>query len=329
MLKRISFFAYGVISYAIFFASFLYAIGFVGNFLTPTTLDAAPTGSTAMAVLINLGLLTVFAVQHSVMARPWFKRMWTKFMPEVIERSTYVLLSSILMFVLYWQWRPLGGEIWSVTDPTLRAAVYSVYGLGWALLLLSTFLLNHFDLFGLRQVWLQLIGREYMPVRFGTPFLYRVVRHPLYVGWLTIFWATPTMTSAHLLFALMTTAYILVAIQFEERDLIVDMGSGMILGVKTVDSHPQAVLDLLATATTDLFEGKTVTKIEDIFKKARGVKSDERYFQEILVASTNLWHYFGRSKDHPNIVTCVVTRTDVNIGMLLMKSREICGAVAV
>lgn len=224
MFKRISFFSYGVISYAIFFASFLYAIGFVGNFLVPTTLDAQPTGSTGMAILINLGLLTVFAVQHSVMARPWFKRMWTKLVPQVIERSTYVLFSSVLMFALFWQWRPMGGEIWSVGDSTLRAVIYSVYGLGWAILLLSTFLINHFDLFGLRQVWLQLIGREYTPLRFGTPFLYQIVRHPLYVGWLTIFWATPTMTAAHLLFAVMTTAYILVAIQFEERDLIAEHG---------------------------------------------------------------------------------------------------------
>jgi protein-S-isoprenylcysteine O-methyltransferase Ste14 len=224
MLKRLMFFAYGVLSYAIFLASFLYAIGFVGNFLVPTTLDAAPTGPTALAVVINLGLLTVFAVQHSVMARPWFKRIWTKFVSVEIERSTYVLISSVLMFVLYWQWRPLGGEIWSVGDPTARAVIYSIFGLGWATLLLSTFLINHFDLFGLRQVWLQLIGREYTQLKFGVPFLYRVVRHPLYVGWLLIFWAAPTMTTAHLLFAIMTTAYILVAIQFEERDLIAEHG---------------------------------------------------------------------------------------------------------
>ena len=226
MFKRISFFAYGVVSYAIFFASFLYAIGFVGNFLVPTTLDAETTGSSVTAVLVNLGLLAVFAVQHSVMARPWFKKAWTRFVPEVIERSTYVLFSSVLMFAMYWLWQPIGGEIWTVTDPTLRTVVYAAYGLGWMVLLLSTFLLNHFDLFGLRQVWLQLVGREYTQLKLGSPLFYRIVRHPIYVGWLMIFWITPTMTTAHLLFAVMTTAYILIAIQLEERDLIAEHGDG-------------------------------------------------------------------------------------------------------
>ncbi len=224
MFRRISLFTYGLLSYVIFLASFLYAIGFVGNFLVPKTLDAAPAASGPLAVLINLGLLAVFAVQHSVMARPWFKNLWVRLVPVEIERSTYVLLSSVLMFALYWFWQPLGGEIWSVGDPVVRTSIYAAYGLGWAVLLLSTFLIDHFDLFGLRQVWLQLVGREYTPLRFKEHAFYRIVRHPIYVGWLMIFWATPTMTIAHLLFAVMTTAYILVGIQFEERDLVREHG---------------------------------------------------------------------------------------------------------
>jgi protein-S-isoprenylcysteine O-methyltransferase Ste14 len=220
MFGRTSSFAYGVTCYAIFLASFLYAIGFIGNFLVPTTLDGTPTGSTAQALLINLGLLSLFAVQHSVMARPAFKRAWTKLVPVQVERSTYVLFSSLALILMFWLWRPLGGTIWDVSAPAGRAALYSVYALGWGILLLATFLINHFDLFGLRQVWLHLRGREYTQLRFQTPMLYRFVRHPLYVGWLLIFWATPTMTTAHLVFAIMTTAYILIAIQLEERDLI-------------------------------------------------------------------------------------------------------------
>lgn len=220
MTKRIAIFAYGVICYAIFFATFLYAIGFVGNLLVPTTIDGEPTQPFAQALAINLGLLALFAVQHSVMARPAFKRWWTRIVPEPAERSTYVLFSSVALIVLFAFWQPLGGVVWSVQNPVGQAVLYTLFGLGWAIVLVSTFLINHFDLFGLRQVWLQLVGRPYTPLEFGTPFFYRYVRHPLYVGWFFAFWATPHMTVTHLVFALMTTAYIVTAIQLEERDLV-------------------------------------------------------------------------------------------------------------
>jgi protein-S-isoprenylcysteine O-methyltransferase Ste14 len=215
---------YGVVSYAVFFASFLYAIGFVGNFATPTTLDGEPTRPLVEALLINLGLLSAFAVQHSAMARPAFKRWWTRIIPAAAERSTYVLASSLLMFGLFAFWQPMGGEIWNVSDSVGRSVLYGLYAFGWALLLYATFVINHFDLFGLRQVWLEFRGKPYTKLLFTEPVLYRMVRHPLYVAWTVIFWATPTMTVAHLVFAVMTTAYMLVAIQLEERDLIAEHG---------------------------------------------------------------------------------------------------------
>lgn len=225
MLKRITFFAYGVTCYAIFFGTFLYAIGFIGGFGVPTTLDGPATVPLAQGIAIDAGLLGLFAVQHSVMARKWFKERWTRIVPPVLERSTYVLVSSLALILLFWQWRPLGGVVWSVTDPIGRGVLLSLFGFGWALVLVSTFLINHFDLFGLRQVWLFLRGKPYTMLRFGTPGPYRLVRHPLYVGWFFAFWMTPTMTFAHLLFAIATTTYILIAIQFEERDLIREYGN--------------------------------------------------------------------------------------------------------
>ena len=216
-------FAFGVLSYGVFFAVFLYAIGFIGGFFTPTTLDGAPSRPLFEALAIDLGLLSLFAVQHSVMARPAFKRWWTRIVPEAAERSVYVLLSSLALVALFAWWQPIGGVIWS-TEGVARTAVIAIYLLGWALLLYTTFLIDHFDLFGLRQVWNRLKGNSYEPPKFYTPSLYRVVRHPLYVGWLTIFWAAPTMTVAHLVFALTTTAYILIAIQLEERDLVSAFG---------------------------------------------------------------------------------------------------------
>ncbi len=218
-MGRIIAFVYGLVSYAVFFATFLYAVGFVGNFV-PQGMDAPPVSPLATSLLINVGLLGLFALQHSVMARPAFKRVWTRVVPEPVERSTYVLASSLALILLFWQWRPLGGVVWDIQSPAGRAVMYGGFAFGWGLVLVTTFLINHFDLFGLRQVWLHLQGRPYEPLPFKMPALYRIVRHPLYVGWFFAFWATPTMTATHLLFAVMTTAYILIAIQLEEHDLV-------------------------------------------------------------------------------------------------------------
>jgi len=219
-MKRWLILLYGVVCYAVFFATFLYAIGFVGGLWVPKSMDSPRETSMPAALAINLGLLALFALQHSVMARPAFKRAWTRLIPESAERSTYTLLSSLALIVLFWQWRPLGGVVWQVDNEFGRALLYIAFAFGWGLVLVSTFLINHFDLFGLRQVWLQFRGRAYRPLPFRTPGPYRLVRHPLYVGWFFAFWATPTMTVTHLVFALMTTAYILVAIRLEERDLL-------------------------------------------------------------------------------------------------------------
>jgi methanethiol S-methyltransferase len=220
MMSRLVVFAYGVAAYGAFFVTYLYAAGFVGNLVVPKSLDSAPTAPFGTALLINLGLLGLFAIQHSVMARPWFKRALLRVLPQVAERSTYVLASSLALILLFWQWSPLGGVIWDVQNPVGRAVLYAAFAFGFLLVLVTTFLINHFDLFGLRQVWLHLLGREYRPLHFVTPGPYRLIRHPLYLGWFFAFWATPTMTITHLLFAVMTTGYILIAIQLEERDLI-------------------------------------------------------------------------------------------------------------
>lgn len=214
-------FLYGVVCYAVFFLTFLYAIGFLGDFGVPRTVDTGgPETSTGLAFAINVGLLGLFGVQHSVMARQGFKKMWTKFVPLPVERSTYVLFSSLALILLFWQWRPMPGVIWDVESAVGRGILWALFGLGWLLVLVATFLINHFELFGLRQVWRHLRGLGPTPVEFKEPFLYKVVRHPLYVGWITAFWAIPTMTAGHLVFALVATGYILVAIQLEERDLM-------------------------------------------------------------------------------------------------------------
>jgi protein-S-isoprenylcysteine O-methyltransferase Ste14 len=248
MVRRVSMLAYGVACYALFFVTFCYAIGFVGNLVVPKGIDATPTVPLWQALLVNAGLLLAFALQHSVMARPGFKRWWTRFVPDAAERSTYVLLSSVAMIALFYYWEPMGGTIWQVTNPFGQAALLTLFVLGYAIVLVATFLINHFDLFGLRQTWLYFRGKPYTSLRFGTPGLYRHVRHPLYVGWLLGFWATPHMTAAHLLFAVLTTVYILIAIWFEERDLMTFHGEEYRAYRKSV---PMLIPRLGKTPTSD------------------------------------------------------------------------------
>ena len=224
MLKRVVVFIYGVACYGVFFATFLYAVGFLGNFVVPKTMDSPSRMPFFYALGIDLLLLGIFAVQHSVMARPWFKRAWTRVIPEAAERSTYVLISSLALIALFAFWQPLGGTVWNIENPTGRLVMFQLFGLGFGLVLMATFLINHFDLFGLRQVWLYLIGKPYTHLTFRTPLFYKYVRHPLYVGWMMSFWFTPIMSGAHLLFAIVTTAYMLAAIRWEERDLIAVFG---------------------------------------------------------------------------------------------------------
>lgn len=217
---RVTAFVYGLVCYAIFFITFLYAIGFVGNFIVPKSIDSAPIIPLEQALLVNIGLLGLFGLQHSAMARQGFKERWTTIVPKPVERSTYVLFSSLCLITLFYFWQPLGITIWHVENPILINLLYACFGFGWLLVLASTFLINHFDLFGLRQVYLYLRGKIYTPLQFATPGPYNYVRHPLYIGWFFAFWSTPTMTVAHLVFAVITAVYILVAIQLEERDLI-------------------------------------------------------------------------------------------------------------
>lgn len=212
--------AYGVASYLVFPASLFYAVGFVGNLFVPKSIDSGTTSPLPVTLLVDTLLLLLFAVPHSVMARPAFKRWWTRFVPPPVERSTYVLTSSLLLGLLFWQWRPIPLIVWNVEYPAGRWLLHGVFWAGWALVLVSTLLIDHFDLFGLRQVSLYAAGREYTPPAFRTPGLYRYVRHPLMTGFALAFWATPTMTVGHLLFAVATTGYILIAVRLEERDLV-------------------------------------------------------------------------------------------------------------
>jgi methanethiol S-methyltransferase len=248
MTRRVLVFVYGLVVYVLFLLTFLYAIGFVTNLYVPRSMDAPPGGSFASSLAIDLGLLMLFALQHSVMARYGFKRRITRLIPEPAERSTYVLASSLALALLFAFWRPLGGVIWSIQQPVAAAIVDALAVFGWLLVLFATCLINHFDLFGLRQAWLYLRGEPYSRLTFQTPGPYKLVRHPLYVGWFFAFWSTPIMTLTHLLYAVTTTCYIIIAIQFEEQDLIVNHGDDyrdyrqrvpmLIPGVRPAESLP-------------------------------------------------------------------------------------------
>jgi protein-S-isoprenylcysteine O-methyltransferase Ste14 len=219
-MKRVAFFAYGVFCHLLFLATYAYLAGFVGNIAVPKSIDSGVSGPLTSAVIINLALLLVFAIQHSVMARPAFKQRWTKIVPEPIERATYVLLSCVALGLLMWLWRPIDVRVWHVTEPVLWWLLTALFVAGWLLVPLVSLAINHFDLFGTRQVWLYLRGLPYTPLEFRTPLPYNLVRHPLYIGWAIAFWATPTMTLGHLLFAGFLSVYMVAASRVEERDLI-------------------------------------------------------------------------------------------------------------
>ena len=223
-MSRILVSLYGVLSYIIFFLSFLYAIGFVGNLLVPKTIDSGDVTAIVPSLIINVVLLALFAIPHSVMARPAFKQWFTRYIPVAIERSTYVLVSSLLLFLLYWLWQPITGVIWNIESAVGSMILMGIFWVGWLIVLLSTFMTNHFDLFGLRQVYINFKGQEYSHLEFRMIGLYKLCRHPLMLGFIVAFWATPTMTTGHLLFSVATTAYIFIALQFEERDLLTFFG---------------------------------------------------------------------------------------------------------
>lgn len=223
MIGRIVTLLYGVMAYAVFLASLLYAAGFVGNVFVPKSIDSPSRTATMASWLVDLALLGAFAIQHSVMARPAFKRGWTQFVPRPIERSSYVLISSLLFFLLFWQWRPLNDVIWQLQG-TLAIAAWTLCALGWLFVVASSFMIDHFDLFGLRQTWLHFVGRNDTPPSFRAPWAYRYVRHPIMLGFVIAFWASPRMTAGHLLFAAAATAYILVGVRLEEHDLLAFFG---------------------------------------------------------------------------------------------------------
>ena len=224
MFARLLILFYAIVNYTVFLVSSLYAVGFVGNYLVPKSIDRGGATSLSEAIVVNLLLLGLFAIQHSIMARPAFKQWWSRIFPVACQRSTYVLLSSLILLLLFWQWRPIPVLVWQ-TSGIMAWLLIGVYWLGWLIVFASTFMIDHFDLSGLRQAFFALRGAEVPGQSFRTPLLYKIVRHPLMLGFLLAFWATPEMTAGHLLFALMTTAYILVGLQFEERDLIAEFGT--------------------------------------------------------------------------------------------------------
>lgn len=223
-MKRLTFFLYGVIVYTLFFATFLYLIGFIGNLLVPKGIDGPLEVPFWQALLTNLLLVAIFSIQHSIMARSWFKKWWTRYIPEPIERSTYVLFTVIALVLLFVFWQPMGGTIWSVENGLITGTLWALFALGWTILLVSTFLINHFDLFGLRQVWLYLLNKPYTNLKFSTPLFYKWVRHPLYFGFILAFWSAPEMSVARLFLSVVFTLYILKAIRWEENDLLSHFG---------------------------------------------------------------------------------------------------------
>ena len=219
-MSRILAFIYGLICYLVSFITLAYSVGFIGNLIVPKTLDSSSDGTLINGILIDVSLIALFGIQHSLMARKSFKKWWTKIIPNPIERSTYILMASLTLLLLFWQWHSLGGVIWNIQSPIASNIIYGIFALGWLIVLISTFMINHFDLFGLRQVYLYLRGQEYEYLGFRTPGFYKYVRHPIMLGFFIVFWATPTMTFSHFIFALGTTIYMLVGIKLEEVDMI-------------------------------------------------------------------------------------------------------------
>ncbi len=223
-MGRIISFVYGVLAHLGFLVAFLYLIGFLGNFVVPKSIDSGQAGPVGQALVINVILIAIFGIPHSVMARPGFKQWWTRFVPQHIERSTYVMQGNLLVALLMWQWQPMVGVIWNVEHPVGASVLWGLFGIGWVMIVLTSFVINHFDLFGLRQVYLHLRGMEYTPLEFKAKWIYNYIRHPLMLGWIIAFWSTPQMSAGHLVFAVGTTIYILIGIQFEERDLVKSHG---------------------------------------------------------------------------------------------------------